>query len=119
MARPVPSRYATSPATFSGVKDARRAAFAGATNGAFGKHLANTQYNASQIRFINQIIDYLTKNGVMDPGRLYEQPFTNDSPLGLDGLFAESAAADIVNILAMINRNAGWTGAGGRSVSYV
>jgi type I restriction enzyme R subunit len=86
---------------------------------AFGKHLANTQYNASQIRFINQIIDYLTKNGIMDPGRLYEQPFTNDSPLGLDGLFPESAAVDIVNILAMINRNAGWTGVGDRSAANV
>ena len=74
---------------------------------AFGKYLADTQYNATQIRFINQIIDYLTQNGVMDAGLLYEQPFTNYSSLGLDGLFPEKDAADIVQILAMINRNAG------------
>ena len=43
----------------------------------------------------------------MDAGLLYEQPFTNYSPLGLDGLFPETEAVDIVQILAMINKNAG------------
>ena len=79
-----------------------------AAKNAFGKYLADTQYNATQIRFINQIIDYLTQNGTMDAGLLYEQPFTNYSALGLDGLFPETEAVDIVQILAMINRNAEW-----------
>jgi type I restriction enzyme R subunit len=83
---------------------------------AFGKHLEDTHYNANQIRFINQIIDHLTRNGVMDPGLLYEQPFTEFSPLGVEGLFTEPQAADIVRILAMINRNAGGMGPGSRSV---
>jgi type I restriction enzyme R subunit len=83
---------------------------------AFGKHLEDSRYNANQIRFINRIVDYLTQNGVMDPGRLYEQPFTEYSPLGLDGLFPELAAADIVSILVTINRNAGWAAVGGCSV---
>lgn len=75
---------------------------------AFGKYLSGSQYNATQIRFIDQIIECLTQNGVMDGGLLYEQPFTNFSPLGLDGLFPETDAADIVQILAMINKNAGF-----------
>ena len=74
---------------------------------AFGKYLAGSQYNATQIRFIDQIIEHLTQNGVMDGSLLYEQPFTNFNPLGLDGLFPETDAADIVQILAMINKNAG------------
>jgi type I restriction enzyme R subunit len=77
---------------------------------AFGKYLENTRCNANQIRFIQQIIEHLTRNGVMDPGLLYEQPFTEFSPLGLDGLFPETDAMEIVSILAMINQNAGWTG---------
>jgi len=75
---------------------------------AFGKYLTGSQYNATQIRFIDQIIEHLTQNGVMDGSLLYEQPFTNFNPLGLDGLFLETEAADIVQILAMINKNAGW-----------
>lgn len=79
-----------------------------AVHKAFGKYLAGSHYNASQIRFINQIVEHLTQNGVMDAGLLYEQPFTNYSPLGLDGLFPETDAADIAQILAIINTNAGW-----------
>ena len=54
---------------------------------AFGQFLEGTNYTTAQIGFVNQIIDYLTANGVMDPGLLYEQPFTNFSPRGLDGVF--------------------------------
>ena len=75
---------------------------------AFAAHLKSGTYSAHQIRFLDQIIDYLTQNGVMDAGLLYEQPFINYRPLGLDGIFPETAAADIVQIVAMINKNAGW-----------
>ena len=75
---------------------------------AYGKYLAATQYNATQIRFVNQIIDHLTENGVIDVGLLYEQPFTNFTHLGPEGRFPENDAADIVQIPAMINRNASW-----------
>lgn len=81
-----------------------------AVQSAFSAHLKNGTYNANQIRFIDQIIDYLTQNGVMDAGLLYEQPFTNYSPLGLDGIFPEPAAADIAQIIMTINQNAGWSG---------
>jgi type I restriction enzyme, R subunit len=74
---------------------------------AFARHLENAAYDGRQIRFLQQVIEYLTRNGAMDPGALYEQPFTEHSPSGLDGLFPEPAAADIVHILAAINANAG------------
>ena len=35
---------------------------------------------ANQVEFVNLIVDYLTENGVMDPRRLYESPFTDMSP---------------------------------------
>jgi type I restriction enzyme R subunit len=83
--------------------------------GAFARFLQAGRYNANQIRFVNQIAEYLTQNGVMDPGRLYEQPFTDYSPSGIDGLFPDPDAQEIVNVLALINRNAGWEAPGARA----
>ena len=77
---------------------------------AFARFLDGATYNEKQIRFAQQIVDYLTQNGVMEPGKLYEQPFTAHSPLGLDGLFPEPEADAIMQILALINKNAGLAG---------
>ncbi|WP_201800874.1 type I restriction-modification enzyme R subunit C-terminal domain-containing protein [Dulcicalothrix desertica] len=52
---------------------------------AFNKYLQKQNFNANQIRFVEMIIDYLTQNGVMDPGMLYEAPFTNEHQDGARG----------------------------------
>ena len=42
----------------------------------FIRSLVNeTRFDTNQIRFVDMIIDHLTKNGTMDTGLLYEQPF--------------------------------------------
>ena len=38
----------------------------------FESYLDETTFSADQIRFENLIVDELTRNGVMDPGRLFE-----------------------------------------------
>ena len=48
-----------------------------AAQAAFARFLEGTAYTASQIRFVQLIIEHLTRNGIMDPGKLYEQPFTD------------------------------------------
>jgi type I restriction enzyme R subunit len=73
---------------------------------AFGVYLSRKTLTANQIRFIDQIIDYLTQNGVMDPGLLYEPPFTDYSPAGLDGVFSDADADEIVSILHSIQQQA-------------
>lgn len=73
---------------------------------AFAAYLEKKTLTANQIRFIDQIIDYLTQNGVMDPGLLYEPPFTDYSPAGLDGVFNDAEADGIVSILNSIRQNA-------------
>lgn len=78
----------------------------GAAVSAFGDFLSNTTYNATQIQFVNQIIDYLTQNGVMDPKLLYEPPFTHISNNGLDGVFDDKDADKIVDVIRSINSNA-------------
>jgi type I restriction enzyme R subunit len=73
----------------------------------FGEFLDGSRHNANQIRFVNLIIEHLTRNGVMDPGQLYESPYTDASPAGLDGLFDDAEAERIVFILEEVRKNAG------------
>ncbi|MBC8031228.1 MAG: DEAD/DEAH box helicase family protein [Pyrinomonadaceae bacterium] len=73
---------------------------------AFGQYLSQKTLRANQIRFIDQIIDYLTQNGVMDPSLLYEAPFTDYNSTGLDGVFGNDDATGIVSVLDSIRRAA-------------
>ncbi len=73
---------------------------------AFNEYLDSQIFNANQIRFINLIIDYLTQNGVMDAGKLYEPPFTNFSASGVDGVFRDQETDKIISILEKIRENA-------------
>ena len=73
---------------------------------AFADYLSRKNLTANQIRFINQVIDYLTQNGVMDAGLLYEPPFTDYASAGLDGLFVDTDASGIVSILDSIRDSA-------------
>jgi type I restriction enzyme R subunit len=73
---------------------------------AFRDYLDRKTLTANQIRFIDLIIDYLTQNGVMEPGLLYEAPFTDYSSTGLDGVFSDRDASGIVSILGSIRKAA-------------
>jgi len=73
---------------------------------AFGEYLSGKTLTANQIRFLDQIIDYLTQNGIMDAGLLYEPPFTDYSSNGLDGVFSDADASRIVSILDTIRQKA-------------
>ena len=49
--------------------------------------------------FQQELIDYLTQNGTMNPEQLYESPFTDLHTNGLDGVFADDAADEIVSLV--------------------
>ncbi|MGB3495307.1 MAG: DEAD/DEAH box helicase family protein [Elainellaceae cyanobacterium] len=70
---------------------------------AFAQYLEGSSFSANQIRFVETIIDYLTQNGVMDPGLLYEPPFTDADPDGLDGVFGDDDADQLVAIVRSFN----------------
>lgn len=59
-----------------------------AASEAFGEFLHNTTYSATQIRFIDQVVSYLTQNGTMDPGLLYEPSFPTFITKGWMGCLA-------------------------------
>ncbi len=73
---------------------------------AFNKFLDGQNYNSTQIEFVNYIIDYLTKNGVMKADALYEPPYTNFNTDGLSGVFSIDDSHQIVEILNSIRKNA-------------
>lgn len=73
---------------------------------AFGAYLDGTRFNSDQIRFINLIVTELTANGVVEPVRLYESPYTDHAPTGPDDVFGEADVDNIVSILRTVRDNA-------------
>jgi type I restriction enzyme R subunit len=69
---------------------------------AFATYLENGNFSANQIHFVENIIDYLTQNGVMDPGLLYEADFTGHDD-GLDGFFEDDDADKIISLVRSFN----------------
>lgn len=63
-------------------------------SGKFAEFLDRTTKNIDQIRFVETIIDELTVNGVVEPGRLFEDPYTGIIPDVLD----ESSGFDVADL---------------------
>jgi len=72
----------------------------------FSKFLEKGNMSANQIKFVDQIINHLTQNGVMEPGVLFEIPFTDFHDNGVVGVFTPEDAENIVKIIHEINKNA-------------
>lgn len=62
--------------------------------------------SASQIQFIDLIVNHLTERGVIDPALLYESPFTDVSDQGLSGVFPPKESADVLEIVRRITETA-------------
>ncbi|MBU5349150.1 DEAD/DEAH box helicase family protein [Paenibacillus lautus] len=73
---------------------------------AFAALLQKTQLNANQINFINMIIDYLCVNGVLEPGKLLDQPFVALHNEGVYGLFDDSTVDEIVSVVHALKEGA-------------
>ena len=74
---------------------------------AFADFLQVGNLSADQITFINTIINFLSKNGVIDKELLFQSPFTDMHDQGVFGLFDEVESGKIIRIIDGINRNAG------------
>lgn len=73
---------------------------------AFGEFISGTTATPNQIEFINLIVQELTQNGVMEPERLWEQPFSNLHTKGPEGVFPFETVAKIVDVLNTIKARA-------------
>ena len=79
---------------------------AGAVQAAFAAFLDGRTLRPNQIEFIQMMIEHLTEHGVMEAGRLYEAPYTDLNARGLEGMFGDRDAAEIVGIVEDIHRRA-------------
>ena len=77
-----------------------------AVSEAFGVFLGDSTATADQIEFVNMVIEYLTDQGTMDPGLLYEPPFTDIAPTGPEPIFGEAKTARLVDAIDALNRSA-------------
>jgi len=73
---------------------------------ALGGFLTGKTLRANQIEFLNLIIDHLTEHGSMDARLLYDSPYTDFSPRGVDGVFPSNEVDDIVAILEDVRKRA-------------
>lgn len=80
-----------------------------AANSAFSKFIQSGELSADQMTFVQQIIDFLTQNGTIDPKLLFTSPFDEAYEGGLIGAFKgeDGKAQRIVAIIREINENAG------------
>jgi type I restriction enzyme R subunit len=66
------------------------------------KFLQGKRPTANQIEFVNQIVDHLTEEGYMNPELLYESPYTDIHPNGVEGLFPSADVDQLITILRQI-----------------
>jgi type I restriction enzyme R subunit len=77
-----------------------------AAQSVFSDFIQDVNLRADQISFINNIISFLTQNGVIEKKMLFESPFTNDHFEGLTGVFEMDDAHRIMSLVENINDNA-------------
>ncbi len=77
-----------------------------AAKGALSGFLNGKTWSASQIEFVNLIVNHLTEHGVMEAARLYESPFTDLTPRGPDGLFSSAQVDALVAVLQAVRATA-------------
>ncbi len=71
----------------------------------FSRYLDENNFSANQITFINQIIDFLTQKGVLEPSQLFEIPFDEIHTEGISGIFNDNDTRNIIDIIEGINLN--------------
>lgn len=73
---------------------------------AFSDFINSGNLNAAQIKFLDLVIGYLSKNGVIDKKVLFESPFKDLNDNGPFGLFDDAQVSKIISILDRINGSA-------------
>ncbi|MFA5819259.1 MAG: DEAD/DEAH box helicase family protein [Bacteroidales bacterium] len=72
----------------------------------FSELLSAVPISATQIKFINKLIDHLTVNGVIEKAMLVQPPFTDINDKGVFDVFTDDQVGKIVSIIDRINNNA-------------
>jgi type I restriction enzyme R subunit len=62
--------------------------------------------SANQLEFVNLIVDHLTEHGVMTHDLLYESPYIDFNPQGVDGVFPPEQVEKLMFILQEVRERA-------------
>ncbi|MEP3629185.1 MAG: DEAD/DEAH box helicase family protein [Hyphomicrobiales bacterium] len=73
---------------------------------AFAEFLAKGNLLPDQMTFLDQIVDYLVKNGTMEPRAMFDTPFTHLHDEGLTGVFDDDQSENVVKLVKEVNSNA-------------
>ncbi|PID47783.1 MAG: hypothetical protein CSB47_00295 [Proteobacteria bacterium] len=84
---------------------------------AFAEFIQAGNLRADQMTFINSIITFLTKNGMIDKKMLFEPPFTDVHDQGLFGVFDDAGVVKVIHLIDRINENASVSVYGQRSAA--
>lgn len=70
---------------------------------AFADFINKYELSSVQIKFLNTIKLFLTENGKLDATKLYDDPFKKYHTMGVDGVFNESQADELFQIIGEVN----------------
>jgi type I restriction enzyme R subunit len=73
---------------------------------AISDFVSGTTATPNQIEFINLIVQELTQNGIMEPDRLFQSPFTDINAQGPLGVFPPAKVSQIFEVLVEIRERA-------------
>lgn len=72
----------------------------------FAQFIQSGTLRADQMTFIDTIIRYLTKNGMIEKEMLFKPPFTNIHDQGLFGVFDDDQVTNVIKLIDTVNDNA-------------
>jgi len=73
---------------------------------AFGTFQQGKTLNSAQLRFVNEVVDYLAHNGRIEVDILYQPPFTSIAPGGPEDLFIEVDINAMTQMMQAVNATA-------------
>ncbi len=77
-----------------------------AASAAINEFIAGKTLTADQLTFLDEIVEHLTKNGVVERGLLYDSPFSEIAPGGPEDLFNEAEIIELGAVLDRVRANA-------------
>ena len=78
-----------------------------AAKAAFAEFLAEVPLHPDQMAFLDEVVEYLVRNGTMEPKVMFDTPFTHINDLGIAGVFDQDMSKKVIKLVRDINDNAG------------